>query len=125
MEYEIRHDAISVDASERSPLTLSYMDDAEDEGKERKQDNARTCETLLLSDSAENEVGMLLGNVFKFRLSSVEESFSGHSAGAYRDLGLIDVVAEAPGVVDNAEGNLDSHLLMRLEHVTEDIIDRE
>ena len=116
---------VTVDAPEKGVLSLGQRDESHDHHTEKGQDDYGTDEAELLANGAEDEVGVLLGHVFELRLCAVKEAFAQQAAGADGDLGLVDVVARSAGVVLQAEGDADALLLVGLEHVVEDVVDRQ
>ena len=108
MEYEIGSDAIAINATEYCGLALGYMHYPEDETKEEDEDGRSAEETLLLANGAEYEVGVLFGHIFQLGLGAVEKPFACEAARADGDAGLIDIVAFAQRVVNNAQGDLDA-----------------
>ncbi len=125
MEDEVGDHAVGVDASEDAVLPLGYVDEPQDEQQEQCQHGHCAHEALLLTHGAEDEVGVLLRHILELRLSAVEESFAGQSAGADGYLALVDVVARAAQVVLDAERHFDAHLLMVAKDVVEDVVHRE
>ncbi len=71
MENEIGCNAISIDTAEYRRLPFGDMNHPEDKGKEQQQYKRRADESLLLSYGAVYEVGVLLGDIFKFGLRAV------------------------------------------------------
>ena len=54
-----------------------------------------------------------------------EEALTGEPTRSDSDLRLVDIVALPLEVALDAEGDLDTHLLVRLENIIEDIVHRE
>ena len=124
MEYEIRGHTVGIDTAECGRLAFGQSYDPQNQHQEEQDDNRCPDISLLLTDGAEDEVGMLLGDIFEFCLGAFQESLPGGAPRTDGDFGLVDVVAVATGVVDHPEGNLDSLLLMG-HHMREHEIDRE
>lgn len=92
------------------------MDDAEYQRKKSKKYRTAPYKTFFLSDGAEDKVSVLFGHIFEFCLRAVEKSFAGKSSRAYRNLRLIDIVAETFQIVFDAERDFDTHLLIWFKH---------
>lgn len=125
VEDEVGCDAVGVHAGECAGLSLGDGNHPQNQRDEEKGDDSGAYEAFFLAYGAEDEVGMLLGDVFELGLGAVEESFSGKSAGTDGNLGLVDVVTGAAEVFDDAEGYLYSHLLVGLEDFVEGDVDGE
>ena len=95
MEEEDAQDGIAVDAPEGGGLALGQDNEAQDEDEEEHEYQGRSEETFLLAHGAEDEVRVLLGDVFQLGLRAVQEAFARQAARADGNLGLVDVVARA------------------------------
>ena len=93
MENQIGSDAVGVDASEYFGLSLCYRYYPEYESYIKRYDGERAGKTFFFADCAEDEVGVLFGNVFELGLGTVEEAFAGQTSGADGNFRLVDVVA--------------------------------
>ena len=60
---------------------------------------------------------MLLWNIAEFGLCAVEEPFAHQAARTYGNFTLVHIVALASHVVFNGECHLDTHLLVRFQHL--------
>ena len=80
MEQEDTDEAIAIDAAERMVLFLCQMYQPQDEDHEQQQDGRRTDESHLFAYGAENEVCVLLGHIFQFRLCTIQEALSMQAA---------------------------------------------
>ena len=122
MEGEDAGEAIAVDAGElAAALPLGKHDDADDEEGVEQQDEGAPHEALLLTDGAEDEVGVLLGHVVELGLRTVEEPLAPQAARADGYLRLVDVVPHARGVVLDAEEHEHAHLLVGLQLVDKQV----
>ena len=125
MENQIRSHAIAVDSAKCRSLAFGYGDDAQYKEQERAEHQGGSHKSLLFAYGAENEVGVLLGNIFQLGLSAVEESLAEHAARADGYFRLIDIVAGAAKVLLDAQCHLNAQLLVRLQDVVEHIAHRE
>ena len=106
-------------------MSFGDMYEPENEGEIYRKHGGCSDETLLFADGAEDKVGVLFGHIFELCLSAVEKSFSGDAARTDGNLRLVDVIAGSSDVFLDSERHLDTHLLMRLENVVENIVNRE
>lgn len=83
MEYEVRGDAIGIDASEHGRLAFGDAYDAEYEYEEQKYNSRRANQAFFFAYCAEYKVGVLLRHIFKLGLCAVEEPFPENAAGTY------------------------------------------
>ena len=67
----------------------------------------------------------MLGDIVQLGLRPLVEALPRQAPRADGDLRLVDVVPLALEVALDAEGDLDTHLLVRLENIIEDIVHRE
>lgn len=94
----------------------------QDENGIEDQNSGCSNESLFFSDGTEYEIGILLGNVFQFCLCSLEKALSCQSSRTDGNLRLIHIISGAIRVILHAEDNVDSGLLMRLQHIVKDKI---
>ena len=81
MEGEDAGKGIAVDAGKLIvSLPLGKDDDADDEESIEQEDEAAAHETLLFTDGAEDEVGVLLGHIVELGLRAIEEPFAPQTA---------------------------------------------
>ena len=121
MEQEDAHHAITIDAAKDIGLPLGQVDKAKDEAQEQQQHNGAADETFLLAHGAEDEVGVLLGDVLQLGLRAVEESLSLQSAGTDGNLCLDDIISGAAGIVLQSQKDADARLLVRFQNVVHHI----
>lgn len=102
-------------------LSLRYVYKPQYQRQEKHEHSHGADEPFLLADGAKDEVCVLFRHIFQLGLGTVEKPFAGDSARADGYLRLVDVVARLPDVVLDADGDLDAHLLVRLQHTAEDV----
>ena len=124
MEQQDRGHAVAVDAPEGLLLPFAHAHEPQDQQTEQHEDEGCAEESPLFADGAEDEVGVFFGDESVFDLGSLQEALSGESAGTDGDFGLIDVVIEVAGVVEQPEVTFDAVLLVFLEDRVEDIVGR-
>ncbi len=122
VEEEDAGDAVAVDAPEFGGLPLCQMDDPQDEGQEEKEHGSGPDEAFFFANGAEDEVGVLLGDVFEFGLRAVHEAFPLETAGTDGDFALVDIVACTTDIFFHAKQHFDAHLLMGLKDVVEGVV---
>ena len=93
MKEENTHDRIPIYATESRRLPFGKEYQSQYQNKKSQQDRGRTYKPLFLSHRTENEVGILLRDVFQFGLRSVQKAFPCQSAGTDSNLGLVYIVA--------------------------------
>ena len=115
VEKENTHHAIAIDARETMPLTLGQQDETYHEihVEHNKKRGAKKAE--FLAYGTENEVGILLGNIFQFGLSAFQITLAQKSAGANGNLRLIDIITRIVRIVYHTQKDLGTHLLMWLQ----------
>ena len=111
---EVGRDTVGIHPREGGMVALGYGNNAEDKRQEQQQDSHTADKALFLTDGAEDEVGVLFGNVLEFGLGAFEEPFSRDASATDGDFALIDVVARASKVLLDAQGDLDACLLVVL-----------
>src|SRR5690554_1154881 len=79
---------------------------------------------MFLPYGAEDEVGILLGHIFQFRLCTIEESFPNDPSGAYGNLRLSHMITGTAQILFHPQRHFYTHLLMWLQHFIKDILHR-
>ena len=82
-------------------------------------------EALLLAHRAEDEVGILFGDILQLCLRSIKEALTHQTTRANGYLRLIHVIARPARIVLQAQRHLDAHLLMGLQDLIEHIVYRK
>ena len=117
-------DTIAIDTAEARHLTLCQRQDTQDEGAVEDQQQRGADEARFLAHGAEDEVCLLLGHVVQLGLRPLEEALARQPSRADSDLGLVDIVALTLEVALDAKGDLDTHLLVGLQDLIEDVAHR-
>ena len=119
---EDAEDAVAVDTSEGARLSLGDVDEPQQQQQEEEEDGGTSHETLFLAHGAEDEVGVLFGDVLELCLCAIEETFPLQASGTDGYLGLYDVVACPSGVILHTKENSDACLLVFLQEVVHDVV---
>ena len=93
MEEEYGYKRVAAYSSEYVILSLGKHQQSKYECHKHRKHKCGTHESLFLADGAEDEVGILFGHIFQFRLCAVKESFSHKSTRTYCNLRLVHVVS--------------------------------
>ena len=115
VEYEIGSHAVGVDASESGGLAFADCNHTQYECKEEECDEHGAYEAFFLADCAEDEVGVLLGDIFELGLRAVEEAFACKTARADGDCRLVDIIPGSAQILHNAECHLYAQTLVGLQ----------
>ena len=99
VEDEYGGDRIPVHTCEGRILPLCQMYQPKDEHPEEDKHCRRPHEALFLPNRTKDKVGILLRNILQLCLRTVEEPFPQKAPGPYGNLGLVDVISRATGVV--------------------------
>ena len=76
MEEEDTQHTIAVNPAKAIYLTFGKMNETPDECQEKQQHHGTTHESFLLTHGAEDEVGVLLRDIFQLGLRTVQETFA-------------------------------------------------
>ena len=77
---------------------------------------------FFFAHGAEYEVGILLGNVFKFRLCAVKQPFAPKPSRTYGNLALVYVVSRPAEVLFHSEQHFDAQLLVGLQNIVHEVV---
>ncbi len=125
MKDQISGDTVGINSRECCRLTFRQGYHTQNQHQKQRHHAHSADKTLLLSDCAENKIGVLFRHIFQFCLRAFQKTFAEETARADCDFRLVDIVSRPPEILLDAERDLYSHLLMRLEHIQENIVDRE
>ena len=98
------------------------MDKPQDKSEEKDKHSRTSHEAFFLSYGAEDEVSVLLGHEFQFRLCTVKEALSFESARPYRYLTLMYVVSCSGKVFLQSQKNIDTLPLMLAHSLVEHVV---
>ena len=76
MKEEDAENTVPVDAPEAERLPFCKVYETQYQGEEDQKHHGAAYESLLLTHGTEDEVGILLRNIFQFGLRAIEESFT-------------------------------------------------
>ena len=78
---------------------------------------------MFFTNGTENEIGILLRHIFKLGLGTIEKTFQSiHRANS--DFGLPHMITGTTQILLHAKGHLDTHLLVWLQYIVENIFHR-
>ena len=100
------------------------MNKTQNKQKKENEYACRTEEPLFFSNRTEDEIGILLGDKLQLRLRSIKETFASQTTRSNGNLTLMNVIPRTTEVVIKAQQDIDTHALMRFEHIVEHIIGR-
>ena len=125
MEEEYRRHTITVDSAELRFLPFGQHQEPHKQRQEQKQQQCGAHKAPFLANSAEDEVGALLGHELEFGLRALQIALARQAARADGNHRLVHVVARALKVNLDAQQVVDAGALVSGQHVIKEISHRE
>ena len=113
---------ITIDSSELERLTLSQMDETQDERQEQQQHTSRPQKAFFLTHGAENEVSVLFRHETQLGLRAIEKPLAPETAGTNGYLALVNIITCSSQVFIKTKQHIDPHTLMGLHDIVEHIV---
>ena len=122
MEQEDAQHGITIYTPHGVGLSFCQSQQTKNKQKIHNEHTGRTDETLLLTNCAEDEVGVLLWYILQLRLRAFQEALALQTTRTNGYLCLIDVITSTCGIFLRAKQHLDTDALMGLHDVVDKVV---